>query len=364
MRQLFILLLGILALLILGYFCTNKLTSSANLGDGHPINSITIQDNPHLNDVSIVPQGNKATLIGHVELPEHKETAEKIAKEQGYFSIDNKIVVDTPSSSPQKKSPQSSVAVKDNKISLSLSESGELKMTGSVPNQGRAVRLMELAYDKYGVSNVETELVETTKTTDAIADVTESVLKYIPMLNSAKATIDNQNIHISGQTYSNEDLSEFKSHINDLSPKGYQTKFDISIIEKEPEDEQALSLAKSCQSNINHLLKKQKINFEPSSSKIIKNSHTVLEQLALLTQRCPVQKIIIEGHTDSSGNKNHNLTLSQKRAEAVLNFLAKKGVNKDHFLTIGYGSSKPIADNTTKQGRARNRRIEFNVQGI
>jgi len=75
----------------------------------------------------------------------------------------------------------------------------------------------------------------------------------------------------------------------------------------------------------------------------------------------PGHALEIAGYTDSSGNPAKNVTLSQKRAEAVREALIKDGVNPDMLVAKGYGSADPIAGNDTPEGRARNRRIEFHV---
>jgi OOP family OmpA-OmpF porin len=73
------------------------------------------------------------------------------------------------------------------------------------------------------------------------------------------------------------------------------------------------------------------------------------------------KKIRIIGHTDSSGDTNKNLLLSQQRAEAVKAYLIAKNLPAHLLSTEGSGSSKPVADNATAEGRKRNRRIEFEV---
>jgi outer membrane protein OmpA-like peptidoglycan-associated protein len=70
-------------------------------------------------------------------------------------------------------------------------------------------------------------------------------------------------------------------------------------------------------------------------------------------------KIEIGGHTDSTGSREYNLDLSRRRARAVKDYLVGKGISDKRITTRGYGPDKPIADNETKDGRARNRRIEF-----
>jgi outer membrane protein OmpA-like peptidoglycan-associated protein len=72
-------------------------------------------------------------------------------------------------------------------------------------------------------------------------------------------------------------------------------------------------------------------------------------------------KVIIEGHTDNKGADDANMTLSQKRADAVKRYIASKGVSASRMTAIGYGETKPVADNDSEEGRALNRRVDFNL---
>ncbi|MGB9736137.1 MAG: OmpA family protein [bacterium] len=103
----------------------------------------------------------------------------------------------------------------------------------------------------------------------------------------------------------------------------------------------------------------EKIFFQLGKSKILPVSFSILDELAELLVKNPDIKIRIEGYTDNIGKPITNLKLSQARAEAVMNYLIKKGVAPDRMTAKGYGMSNPIADNRTARGRAENRRVEF-----
>ncbi len=104
------------------------------------------------------------------------------------------------------------------------------------------------------------------------------------------------------------------------------------------------------------------INFELNSDKLTPNSITILEGVYEALLEFPDAEVIIEGHSDSSGNDEYNLALSQKRANAVMTWLVRKGIDSRRLEAVGKGETEPIADNGTAEGRAQNRRIEFSVK--
>ncbi len=101
------------------------------------------------------------------------------------------------------------------------------------------------------------------------------------------------------------------------------------------------------------------INFETGKAGITEDSGKVLEQVQKLLADNADLKLRIEGHTDDAGKAKANLDLSKKRAAAVKEWLVKHGVEAARLTTEGYGSSKPVGDNKTDEGKAKNRRVEL-----
>lgn len=89
-----------------------------------------------------------------------------------------------------------------------------------------------------------------------------------------------------------------------------------------------------------------------------------LETVLKLLQKNPTLKIEIGGHTDNTGTESKNRELSEKRAQSVYNYLAEKGIESTRMTFKGFASSKPVADNSTEEGKAKNRRTELVVTGI
>ncbi|OGR07213.1 MAG: hypothetical protein A2341_11095 [Deltaproteobacteria bacterium RIFOXYB12_FULL_58_9] len=105
---------------------------------------------------------------------------------------------------------------------------------------------------------------------------------------------------------------------------------------------------------------KETILFESGKSTIKQKSNQVLDQVALQILAHPEVKLIrVEGHTDSLGNDEDNLYLSQDRADSVRRYLIGKGVPKGKVQAVGFGETKPIDTNATPAGRTKNRRVEF-----
>ncbi|MCA9686345.1 MAG: OmpA family protein, partial [Myxococcales bacterium] len=105
----------------------------------------------------------------------------------------------------------------------------------------------------------------------------------------------------------------------------------------------------------------QGITFENNEATIRRSSLPTLDEAVRVLTQYPSLHIEISGHTDSRGGYEHNMDLSQRRADSVRKYLVEHGVAEDRVRTVGHGPDKPVDSNDTKAGRANNRRIEFRV---
>ena len=101
------------------------------------------------------------------------------------------------------------------------------------------------------------------------------------------------------------------------------------------------------------------INFDTGKATIQPDSEAVLQQIVVLMQQNAALKLRVEGHTDNVGAAAANQTLSQKRAQSVVAWLTAQGVAAARLTAAGFGATKPVADNGTEDGRAKNRRVEL-----
>jgi outer membrane protein OmpA-like peptidoglycan-associated protein len=103
------------------------------------------------------------------------------------------------------------------------------------------------------------------------------------------------------------------------------------------------------------------IQFAVNSSQLSESSRTNLTELAETLKKYDDTNILIEGHTDVTGSREHNMKLSDDRAESVSEYLESIGVANKRITTEGYGPDQPVSDNTTDYGRQQNRRVEVAI---
>jgi outer membrane protein OmpA-like peptidoglycan-associated protein len=101
------------------------------------------------------------------------------------------------------------------------------------------------------------------------------------------------------------------------------------------------------------------ITFDTGKATITDESRPIIEQMVDLMRNNPALKVEIQGHTDNVGKADANLKLSDERAHAVMKALLDKGIAADRMTAKGYGDTKPVADNSTDDGKAKNRRVEL-----
>lgn len=128
-----------------------------------------------------------------------------------------------------------------------------------------------------------------------------------------------------------------------------------------PEEARKVQAASACEVSLRTVVRSGIIQFDRASAELEAQSLPTLRQLAAAASRCPDVRIEIEGHTDADGTPERNQALSERRAQAVADFLTGAGVPENRLHTIGYGEARGLAPNDTPANKAKNRRIEFSV---
>lgn len=105
----------------------------------------------------------------------------------------------------------------------------------------------------------------------------------------------------------------------------------------------------------------QNLNFKPDSAELLPGENERLDQIAQVLKEVPDQMFLVEGHTASVGYERGEMKLSVERANSVANALIQRGIPREKFICKGSGGTKPIADNSTQEGKAKNRRVEITI---
>jgi outer membrane protein OmpA-like peptidoglycan-associated protein len=99
--------------------------------------------------------------------------------------------------------------------------------------------------------------------------------------------------------------------------------------------------------------------FEFDDYRITEASYPILDQVVLIMNRYPAIRLEIAAHTDNMGSFEYNTTLSQRRTQSMIDYLVSQDIDPGRLVGKGYGESRPIASNSTEEGRMMNRRVEF-----
>jgi len=153
------------------------------------------------------------------------------------------------------------------------------------------------------------------------------------------------------------------SYILRIEAEDYLTE-EVPVVLKEGESiVKNIRLKKKAKKGV--VIRLQNIYFDTGKATIKPESYPILAKVAEFLQANPKAIVEIQGHTDSVGSESYNMSLSQARAEAVRDYLiTHHSIEASRLIAKGYGETMPIADNTTREGRAMNRRVEFKVLSI
>ncbi|WP_187431068.1 Peptidoglycan-associated lipoprotein [Roseobacter fucihabitans] len=245
-------------------------------------------------------------------------------------------------------------------FTATLSPEGQVQLRGRLSDEKMREVTDSFARAKFGSDNVYTAA---RVVSGLPADWSTRVLtglQALAYLNNGAITVTPASIALSGMS-GDQNASDTIAQLM-ASRLGQGTSFDINVKYLEELDPVAsLPTPEECEGRIGDIISAAKIVFEPGSATIDSTALTTMDSIAEVLQECGSIRLEIQGHTDSQGREGMNLSLSQARAESVLNELRARRVLTGSFLAKGYGEVDPIAQNDTEEGREANRRIEFRL---
>ncbi len=232
-----------------------------------------------------------------------------------------------------------------------------LTLTGDVPDNTVHAALVAAAGRKFFSEKVVDNLKASIGAPPRFAAAVVPALGALSRLSTGTLVVSDREVKLSGDAFYDAAAVQIRAGLGKDFPQGWQFKADISV-----KPAAAPVDATVCQQLFSDLLSKGKIRFEPAKATIDPDSAGLLDRLTETALRCPNARIEIAGHTDADGEDAFNQALSEKRAQAVSDYLVKAGLPADRFTATGYGSTQPIATNDTDEGKAQNRRIDFMVR--
>ncbi|HEY2030238.1 MAG TPA: OmpA family protein [Myxococcales bacterium] len=152
--------------------------------------------------------------------------------------------------------------------------------------------------------------------------------------------------------------------IEDDCPEVFGAKDNRGCPAEAPADTEAEKLAEAAklvEMRADHIEVKQPLQFKQNRAVLLADSLPLLQEVALALKQAKAVRVRVEGHTDRVGERDENLKLSQARAQAVREYLVEQGVEAARLSAEGFGWSRPIASNVTREGRSQNRRVEFRI---
>jgi OmpA-OmpF porin, OOP family len=232
-----------------------------------------------------------------------------------------------------------------------------LTMSGYVPDNNVHATIAAAAARKFFGEKIVDNLKASMGAPSRFLNAVVPALGALSRLSTGTLVVTDREVKISGDALYEAAVPQIRASLAKDSPEGWQIKTELSVKPAAAPVDPGV-----CQQLFLELLAKGKIRFEPGRASIDPDSAGLLDRLIEIAMRCPTANIDIAGHTDADGEDAFNQALSEKRAQAVTDYLVKAGLPAGRFTALGYGSSQPVASNDTDEGKAQNRRIEFLVR--
>ena len=232
-----------------------------------------------------------------------------------------------------------------------------LTLTGYVPDNNVHAALVAAAGRKFFSEKVVDNLKASVGAPTGFANAVMPALGALSRLSTGTLVVSDREVKLSGDALYDGAANQMRAGLGKDFPQGWQYKAEISV-----KPASAPVDATVCQQLFADLLSKGRIRFESGKADIVTDSAGLLDRLIETAMRCPTVNIEVAGHTDTDSEEASNQALSEKRAQAVVDYLVRAGLPASRFIPAGYGSTQPLAGNETEEGKAQNRRIEFMVK--
>ena len=292
-----------------------------------------------LTDVAVATDGRDVTLSGSVADEASVEAAGDVAAGvRGVRTVANDITVAAPY------------------VTKFCKDDDTISLSGHVPDDDALSAFPERARDMFRVWNIEENLEVRPGSVEGFRHFMDEAIIELGQLDTGCITLTDRNLLIAGSIRSERAANSLKARMARLDELGFSVEYDLTLPVL---SEQALA----CQEEANKRISRDEtVLFAFDSAEVHEIGRQLLDEVVEISKLCPDVNLLVTGHTDAVGDKDYNIDLSNRRADAVVAYLARRGIDDGRLASSGLGFSQPIADNSTEEGRAANRRIEIRAR--
>ena len=226
---------------------------------------------------------------------------------------------------------------------------GVILLAGSVPDIATSDSIVDAARRLHPGSTIVNNLVVSEVAGPVWLEAVPGLLDVVTRLDPWTLVIANGQVMITGLTLDPDQVAAIEVLAAEVVDGQLEVVTDVEV------DPAAVAI------RLTELLKGS-ATFGPNDAILSAEGEALLDTAVVILLANPNARLIVEGHTDDFGAEAANLELSQQRAEAVVGYLVAGGIDRSRLTAIGYGETRPIADNVTAEGRALNRRIVFVIE--
>ena len=234
---------------------------------------------------------------------------------------------------------------------------GTVSLTGYAPDAAARQQIEAAAKAQFFDTSVRDDLKVAEGAPQGFTAAITGAMPALARLTKGSLTLVGGQADVSGEAPYPKAVDEVKAALAPAPGSAFTVKTDIAVAPPPPQLETS-----ACQPKFADLLAKGHIEFETGSAVLSKTSTPLLDGLVAVAQRCRSANIEVNGYTDTVGAAEPNLDLSRRRAQSVVAYFTAAGLDTARITANGFGEDRPIAPNDTPEGRAKNRRIEFQVK--
>lgn len=232
-------------------------------------------------------------------------------------------------------------------------DESSIHLAGDVPDDDAMAAFPERARDLFRYWTVTEDLTVRADSADGFRHFMDEALIELGQLDAGCIELTDQSLLVRGKIRSERAEADLKDRLASLSRMHFDIRYELELPVLSAE-------ARACLREANRRISRdESVLFSFDSDVIHEVGRQLLDEVAEVGDLCPDVAFLVLGHTDSVGDKDYNVALGERRAEAVVAYLVEQGVAADRLTAVSMGFSQPVADNSTEAGRSANRRIEF-----